>query len=89
MSTARTCLVASLRLLLDIVLGTALCGLASIVHLLVLSLLGTVTRQACHSVANGTANAVRCTGSIVGELTASFLLLALEVLLPTGLLQIL
>lgn len=74
-------------LLLDVVLGTALLGLADIVLPLVLLLLRAIARHAGHSTAEGTGGAIRQAGAEVLQLTAGLLLLALLVLLAAALLE--
>lgn len=70
-----------LSLLLDVVLGTALLGLAGVVLLLVLSLGGRVAHDAGDSTAHGAGDAVCDARAEVRELALGLLLLALEVLL--------
>lgn len=71
----------SLSLLLDVVLGTALLGLAGVVLLLVLGLGARVTRDAGDGAAHGAGDAVCDARAEVRELALGLLLLALEVLL--------
>jgi len=78
-----------ISLLVDVMLGTTLLGLADVVLVLVLRLLSAVTSHARDSVAERALGAVRQAGGEVVELAASLLLLALAVLLPTGLLEVL
>lgn len=78
---------ASLRLLLDIGLSTALLCLAGVVLLLVLGLSGLVARDASDSSADGAADAVGGAGAEVGELALGLLLLTLEVLLAARVLE--
>lgn len=68
-------------------LRTTLLGLALIVLLLVVGLGRLVARQAGNGTADGTSSPVRDARPQVAELAASLLLLALEVLLATGLLE--
>lgn len=69
-----------LGLLLDVVLGAALLGLAGVVLLLVLGLGGRVARDSRDGAAHGSRDAVRDAGAQVRELPLGLLLLALEVL---------
>lgn len=78
--------VLSLRLLLDVILGTALLRLALGTHLLVVGLASLVTRDAREGAADGTLGAASEAGAKVAELALGLLLLALEVLLAAGLL---
>lgn len=77
----------SLSLLLDIVLGTTLLGLALSTHLLVVSLSSLVAGQTRDSTADGTLSTVANTTTEVAELALGLLLLALEVLLTAGFLK--
>lgn len=86
-SSLRPAVVSSLGLLPDIVLGTALLCLSSIMLLLVLLLLGPVAGQRRGRVADRASEAVRHAGDEVVGLAARLLLLAREVLLTSGLLQ--
>ena len=77
----------SISLLLDVVLGTTLLSLAGIVLLLVLGLRTGISRQAGDTSTDGTRHAISNAGAKVVELTLGLLLLSLEVLLATALLQ--
>lgn len=77
----------SLGLLLDVVLGTALLGLAGVVLLLVLGLGGRVAGDTSDGAAHGSGDTVCDAGAKVGQLALGLLLLALEVLLATRGLQ--
>lgn len=79
----------SIGLLGDIMLGTALQGLAGVVLLLVLSLLGTVANHTGSGTANSARSPVTDTREVVASLAGSLLLLTLEVLLASGLLKVL
>jgi hypothetical protein len=79
----------SIGLLLDVVLRATLLRLANVMLLLVLGLLAAVARHASDSVAEGAGGAVRQARREIAELSASLLLLALEVLLTAGLLKVL
>jgi len=79
----------SIGLLLDVVLSTALLRLADIVLPLVLRLLRAVARHAGDGVAERTRGAIRQARAEVLQLPAGLLLLALEVLLAAGLLEVL
>lgn len=80
-------LLTSLSLLPDIVLGPALLRLASIVLVLILSLLGTIARQARSGASHRSTDAVADPRGIVLELATGLLLLPGQVLLAAGLLQ--
>lgn len=77
----------SLRLLLDVVLSTALLRLSLGAHLIIADLFGTITREARDGAPKSTLRPVRGTGTKVSELTLGFLPLTFEVLLTAGLLQ--
>lgn len=77
----------SIGLLLDVVLGTALLGLAGVVLLLVLGLGGRVAGDTGDGAAHGTRDAVCDAGAEVRELALGLLLLALEVLVSALALQ--
>jgi hypothetical protein len=77
----------SLRLLLDVVLSTALLRLSLGAQLIITDLFGTVTRESRDGAPKSTLGPLRGTGAKVAELTLGFLPLAFEVLLTAGLLQ--
>lgn len=79
----------SLSLLLDVVLSAALLGLADIVLLLVLGLPNAVPSQTGEGISSGTGGAIGYARGEVGYLSLGLLLLALEVLLTSGLLEVL
>lgn len=79
----------SFGLLLKIVLHPALLGLASVVLVLVLGLLGTIASQAGDSATDGAGDAVSDTRAEIVELTAGLLFLTGPVLLPPGRLEVL
>lgn len=79
----------SLGLLLNIVLGTALLSLARVVETLVVCLTSLVTGETSDGTTNSALDTVADARSIVVELALSLLLLTLEVLFTTLLLQIL
>jgi hypothetical protein len=68
-------------------LSATLAGLALVMLLLVLVLGTSVARQARHGSADTTGKTVGSTCGVVANLAVGFLLLALQVLLATGLLQ--
>jgi hypothetical protein len=76
-----------LGLLEDVVLSTALLGLALVVLALVLVLGTLVAGQASHGAADGTGDTVANAAGVVVDLALGLLLLTLEVLLATSLLQ--
>lgn len=76
-----------LGLLRDVVLGSTLLGLANIVLLLVVNLSGLVACDAGNGAAESARDTVSDTATQVANLALGLLLLALEVLLATGLLQ--
>jgi hypothetical protein len=80
-------MVLSVGLFLDVVLGAALQGLAGVVLLLIFCLGSRVARQASGGVADGASDTVRDARAEIVELALGLLLLALEVLLTTGLLE--
>lgn len=73
----------SLSLLLNVVLGTALLGLASVVLLLVLGLGGRVASDAGDGATHSSGDAICDARAEVRQLALGLLLLALEVLLAT------
>ena len=79
----------SLRLLRDIVLGTTLPRLAGIMLMFILGLLAAVAGETSNRAANSAGDAVSHARCVVADLTLGLLLLSLEVLLATGLLQVL
>ena len=82
-------LLLNLGLLLNVVLSTPLLRLAGVMLMLILGLLGAVSRQACDSTSDGACNPISCPRGEVANLATSLLLLSLEVLLTSGLLQVL
>ena len=80
-------LLLSLCLLLDVVLSSALLRLARVVLLLILELSIAIARETGHGAADRPGQAVAHATSEVVELALGLLLLALEVLVATGLLQ--
>ena len=79
----------SLCLLRDIVLGTTLPRLASVMLMLVLGLLAVVAGKTSNRAANRAGDAVSHARCVVADLALGLLLLSLEVLLAAGLLQVL
>lgn len=79
----------SLSLLLDVSLSAALLSLASVVLLLVLGLSTLVASYTSDGAADSTGDTVGDARAQVGELTLGLLLLALEVLLTAGGLEVL
>jgi len=82
-------LLLNLGLLLDVVLSTPLLRLAGVMLMLILGLLGAVSRQACDGTSDGACNPISCPRGEVANLATSLLLLSLKVLLTSGLLQVL
>lgn len=70
-------------------LGTALLSFSSVVLLLVLRLGSLVARQTRNSTANGASGTIRNARAEIAQLTTSLLLLTLEILLATLLLNVL
>lgn len=80
-------LVLSIGLLEDVVLSTTLARLAGVVLVLILLLGGSVASHAGESSTDGAGDTVTNTLGVVVDLTLGLLLLALEILLTTGLLK--
>ena len=80
-------LLLGLSLLLDISLNTTLGGLAVSAHLVVVSLALIVTHDTSHGTTNDTLGAVSDAAGEIAKLALGLLLLSLEILLATGVLQ--
>ncbi len=80
-------LVASLALLLDVMLSTALLSLALSPHLIVVCLALLIASEASDGTTDGTLGTVGDTRAKVAKLALGLLLLALKVLLTAGLLE--
>lgn len=82
-------LLRSVGLLLNISLGATLLSLASVMLLLVVGLSSLIARQASDGTANGARDTIGHARAKIGELATSLLLLTLEVLLASLLLEVL